>query len=81
MNILLALLFVGLVSTGAFAAPPASGLSGGMPCFGSPCDFNSGPVCVVDDSGVPMTFSSSCMAEIQYCRFGIYYAVVKHGEC
>uniref|UniRef100_A0A6M2DXQ9 Putative secreted protein n=1 Tax=Xenopsylla cheopis TaxID=163159 RepID=A0A6M2DXQ9_XENCH len=44
------------------------------------CD-PSGPVCAIDADGQPRTFATRCQADMAYCREGIYYAVVRNGEC
>lgn len=53
-------------------SPVLEGVATGiMACaLGRPCDLNSGPVCVIDDSGLPRTFENRCMADLAYCRYG-----------
>lgn len=63
--------FIGLLVTSVLAAPPAIGIPGAMPCMSRHCDFDSDPVCAVDDSGVALTFSNRCMAELANCISGI----------
>jgi hypothetical protein len=61
------------------AAPPHNAL---MPaCLGQGCDLDSGPVCGIDDTGMPRTFENRCMADLAYCQYGTYFAEVKPGEC
>lgn len=39
-------------------------------CLQQECDLESGPVCGIDASGMPLTFENRCMAMLAYCRFG-----------
>lgn len=41
-----------------------------MSCLERGCDLDSGPVCAIDEEGVPRTFENRCMADLAYCRFG-----------
>jgi hypothetical protein len=48
--------------------PPHNAL---MPaCLGQGCDLDSGPVCGIDDTGMPRTFENRCMADLAYCQYG-----------
>lgn len=78
---LVVLLIFGLLCTIGMAAPAGRPVPGVMACLSAGCDLDSGPVCAVDDFGLTRTFENRCMADLAYCRFGIFYAVLKIGEC
>lgn len=60
-----------LLSTYSAPTPALEGAANAiMACLGQGCDLDSGPVCVIDDSGVTRTFENRCMANLAYCRYG-----------
>lgn len=61
-----------LLNTSAAPAPGMEGVPAAviMSCLERGCDLDSGPVCAIDEAGVPRTFENRCMADLAYCRFG-----------